>query len=84
MGTLIFGLRSGLISLNWYLMFVRGIIVSNVKLQVKYLGEEGTSTPVGAAAAVNCPWDLLVRCKAIFHSFHMLDAGHHWNSWLIL
>jgi hypothetical protein len=29
-------------------------------VQVKYLGEEGDSTPVGAAAAVCSPWDLLV------------------------
>ncbi|MCO5610589.1 hypothetical protein L7F22_064828 [Adiantum nelumboides] len=27
---------------------------------VKYLGEEGDSTPLGGAAAICCPWDLLV------------------------
>jgi predicted alpha/beta-fold hydrolase len=27
---------------------------------VKYLGEEGAATPVGAAAAVCSPWDLVV------------------------
>ncbi|KAH8932609.1 hypothetical protein BDL97_19G082700 [Sphagnum fallax] len=27
---------------------------------VKYLGEEGAATPIGAAAAVCCPWDLVV------------------------
>ncbi len=29
-------------------------------VQVKYLGEEGAATPIGAAAAVCCPWDLVV------------------------
>jgi predicted alpha/beta-fold hydrolase len=29
-------------------------------VQVKYLGEEGAATPVGAAAAVCSPWDLVV------------------------
>lgn len=38
-------------------------IVSNIDVQVKYLGEEGASSPVGAAAVVNCPWDLLVRYR---------------------
>ena len=35
----------------------------NLKLaaQVKYLGEEGDNTPLGAGAAICCPWDLLVR-----------------------
>lgn len=32
---------------------------------VKYLGEEGDSTPVGAAAAVCSPWDLLVADRFI-------------------
>ncbi|KAG0578244.1 hypothetical protein KC19_4G008500 [Ceratodon purpureus] len=32
---------------------------------VKYLGEEGDSTPVGAAAAVCSPWDLLIGDRFI-------------------
>lgn len=28
--------------------------------QVKYLGEDGINVPVTGAAAICCPWDLLV------------------------
>jgi predicted alpha/beta-fold hydrolase len=35
-------------------------------VQVKYLGEEGAATPIGAAAAVCCPWDLVVCPMSTF------------------
>lgn len=35
-------------------------------LLVKYLGEEGASSHVSAAAVVNCPWDLLICNRFLF------------------
>lgn len=57
--------------------------------QVKYLGEDGVNTHVVGAAAVCCPWDLLVcifMCTNI--SFFVLinsfkleyrNPGKYWN-----
>jgi hypothetical protein len=34
----------------------------HIFVQVKYLGEEGESTPVAGAVSICSPWDLLVSC----------------------
>jgi hypothetical protein len=41
-----------------------------LSIQVKYLGEEGESTPVAGAASICSPWDLLVSDSVeILHPF---------------
>lgn len=39
--------------------------------QVKYLGEDGVSTPIVGAAAICSPWDLLVSTfKSLYIGFY--------------